>query len=388
MKGWKQKTIEKCFKVKSGDFLPKNKMLSIGNIDVYGGNGVVGKHDKYNLTGENIIIGRVGAKCGNINRVKDNIWITDNAFYISEFTEEFDLKFLEYLLKTRNLRKTANQAAQPVISYQTIKDIILVIPPLPEQKQIVAILDEAFEGIDAAIANTEKNLANARELFESYLNGVFTQKGEGWVEKTLQEVCSITSNLVDPRTPEFLDLPHIGAGNIISLTGELKEVKTAREEGLKSGKYTFNESMVLYSKIRPYLMKVCRPELEGICSADVYPLLPKEEELSRNYLFYLLISQDFTQYAISGSDRAGMPKVNRDHLFRYRISLPSLSKQVMLAKKLDDMAIETQRLESIYQRKLEALKELKQSILEKAFTGELTSDTAKEVTDTSKEIAA
>ena len=94
-KDWKKEKIEQCFKVKSGDFLPANKMAKEGNIDVYGGNGIAGKHNQHNLTGENIIIGRVGAKCGNVKRVSGNIWVTDNAFYISELLEEFDLTFLE-----------------------------------------------------------------------------------------------------------------------------------------------------------------------------------------------------------------------------------------------------------------------------------------------------
>ena len=70
------------------------------------------------------------------------------------------------------------------VAKEVIEDIPIPFPPLPEQKRIVAILDEAFEGIGAAVANAEKNLANARELFDSYLNSVFSQKGEGWVEKT------------------------------------------------------------------------------------------------------------------------------------------------------------------------------------------------------------
>ncbi|MEH1841182.1 MAG: restriction endonuclease subunit S [Nostoc sp.] len=175
----------------------------------------------------------------------------------------------------------------------------ILVPCITEQKRIVAILDETFEGIDRAIANTEKNLANSRELFESYLNAIFTQKADGWEEKKLEDICSITSKLVDPRQPDFLDLPHVGAGNMISMTGELIEVKTAREEQLKSGKFLFDETMVLYSKIRPYLMKSCRPEFSGLCSADVYPLLPNNGQLNRDFLFHLLMSRNFTNYAMS-----------------------------------------------------------------------------------------
>jgi len=248
----------------------------------------------------------------------------------------------------------------------------LRLPPLPEQKRIVAILDKAFEGIDTAIANTEKNLANARELFESVLNQMFNQTGEGWVEHSMSDICKITSKLVDPREGEYIDLPHVGAGNMESGTGGLVEVKTAREEKLISGKFVFDESMVLYSKIRPYLMKVCKPDFVGLCSADVYPLSPIPEKLDRSYLFYLLLSKHFTDYAISGSERAGMPKVNRTHLFKYTLNLPCLEKQREYAKKIELMSNEVQMLERLYTDKRKSLIELKQSILNKAFSGELT----------------
>ena len=298
-------------------------------------------------------------------------------------------KYLFFFLQSdqmlRHFSLAKSGAALQQFTIRMIKDVVVSYPPPPEQKRIVGILDEAFEGIDRAIANAEKNLANSRELFESYLNAIFTQKGDGWVEKKLEDICSITSKLVDPRQPEFLDLPHVGAGNMISLNGELIEVKTAREEELKSGKFIFDETMVLYSKIRPYLMKACRPEFSGLCSADVYPLLPNDGQLNRDFLFHLLMSRNFTNYAIAGSDRAGMPKVNRDHLFRYSTWIPSFSEQINLAQKIDEIASETQRLETIYRKKIAALNELKQSILQKAFTGELTADTANQTTKAANE---
>jgi type I restriction enzyme S subunit len=291
-------------------------------------------------------------------------------------------EFLKYWMNSPNFQNelikfSLGVAIKNVASVKVLKEIQIYLPPLPEQKRIVSILDEAFEGIDRAIANTEKNLANSRELFESYLNAIFTQKGDGWEQKKLEDICSITSKLVDPRQPDFLDLPHVGAGNMISMTGELIEVKTAREEELKSGKFLFDETMVLYSKIRPYLMKSCRPEFSGLCSADVYPLLPNNGQLNRDFLFHLLMSRNFTNYAIAGSERAGMPKVNRDHLFRYSTWIPSLSEQINIAQKIDEIASESQRLETIYKQKIAALNELKQCILQKAFTGELTADTPK-----------
>lgn len=113
---------------------------------------------------------------------------------------------------------------------------------------------------------------------------------ESWPTKKLGEICEITSTLVDPRENQFLDLIHIGAGNIESMSGALIELKTAKDEGLISGKFLFDESMVLYSKIRPYLMKAARPDFHGLCSADIYPLKPLPGLVTRDFLFHLLLS--------------------------------------------------------------------------------------------------
>lgn len=286
---------------------------------------------------------------------------------------QFVPEFLFYLFLSRKDELIAQAAgnAQPNISQLKIRNTLVPIPPLPEQQRIVTLLDEAFAGIATAKANAEKNLQNARAIFESYLQSVFTQRGGEWAEERLADVCAITSTLVDPRKAEFIDLTHVGAGNIESKTGAFVELKSAREEGLISGKFLFDESMVLYSKIRPYLMKVARPDFNGLCSADMYPLAPIPGEADRDYLFHLLLSQQFTDYAIEGSARAGMPKVNREHLFEFRVFMPSVCRQREIAARFDELKGDTQRLESIYQRKLIVLDELKKSLLHSAFNGDL-----------------
>jgi type I restriction enzyme S subunit len=187
----------------------------------------------------------------------------------------------------------------------------------------------------------------------------------------LGDVCGISSALVDPRQPQYLSMPHVGGANIESMTGKLVDVKSAEEEGLKSGKFLFDEQTVLYSKIRPYLMKVARPDFKGLCSADVYPLSPTANRIERDYLFHLLLTPTFTDYAISGSARAGMPKVNRDHLFEFRFDLPPLAEQRRIVGILDKAFEAIATAKANYQRNLAALDDLKQSLLHRAFNGNL-----------------
>ena len=257
------------------------------------------------------------------------------------------------------------------LSGSRLANIQIPLPPLPNQRRIVKKLGKIFTGIDIAKRNTEKNLQNACELFESSLQRIFANQGDGWEEKTLGEVCDIRSKLIDPRKPKFLNLKHVGAGNIEAKSGKLINLQTSREEKLISGKFQFDGSTVLYSKIRPYLMKVVRPDFRGICSADIYPLSPFKSLLIRDYLYYLLLSPEFTEYAIKGSARAGMPKVNRNHLFVFRLFLPPIPKQRSFVAKLDSLSTKTKKLEAIYKQKLNDLDELKKSVLKKAFAGEL-----------------
>ncbi len=357
--------------------ITKSKRVS-GTIPYYGASGVVDHVNDFLFDEELLLVSEDGANL--LARtypiafsISGKAWVNNHA-HVLRFTDSIARRFVEYYLNSISLEPWVSGMAQPKLNQAKLNAIPIPIPPLPEQKRIVAILDEAFGAIDRAKEIATQNVANARELFESYLNRVFSLKGEGWEETCLNDVSSIESKLVDPKQDEFIDLPHIGAGNMVSQSDQLVEVLTAREEGLISNKYTFDSTMVLYSKIRPYLMKVSRPNFVGLCSADVYPLSPVKEVLHRDFLFYTLLSKDFTDYAMSGSARAGMPKVNRKHMFAYRFSLPPLEDQKRIAKRTDSLVEEARSLERIHTQKIAALDELKQSILQKAFTGQLTAN--------------
>ena len=223
--GWGQKSFGELFQLRSGDSLPRKKMVE-GAYPVFGGNGIAGSHNLFNREGSNLLIGRVGALCGNVHSVNEPIWLTDNAFQVFFDRAKFDDKFLSYLLEYLDLGQYSRQTAQPVISNSSLKNVEVPYPnSLPEQKRIVAILDEAFASIDQAKANTERNLANARELFDSYLNRVFEEKGEGWSSLRIGELvdCGVLEKPLDgnhgeihPKKADFVDagVPFIMASDL------------------------------------------------------------------------------------------------------------------------------------------------------------------------------
>ena len=322
-------------------------------------------------------------KLGIARGLANGVGFGSSEYFVIRPKAEISAEFLYYFLSQPSFREQGAKSMSGAVGHKRVSREFLEAYELPvptraEQQRIVAILDEAFDGIATARSNAEKNRENAWALYESQMQAIFSQRGGDWKERSLSEVCEIACALVDPRKDEYLEMLHVGGANIESKTGRLFELKSAREEGLISGKFVFDDSDVLYSKIRAYLMKVARPNFRGLCSADIYPLSIKPGQLNRDYLFHILLSPAFTDYANAGSARAGMPKVNRDHLFAYRSYFPSVARQAELANCLDEIHGETRRLESLYQRKLAALDDLKKSLLHQAFTGQLTTDCVEE----------
>ncbi|WP_372612800.1 restriction endonuclease subunit S [Halomonas sp.] len=188
---WVEKPLGECIRLKSGDNLTAKKMVA-GKYPVFGGNGVAGEHNKYNLSGSNVIVGRVGALCGNARYVHDNIWLTDNAFKVSEKLQVFDDKFLAYLLNFKSLRTYARQSAQPVISNSSLKDVNLVFPWLKSEQRIIAEkIDEVQAEIDKVKTVYNRKLIVLAELKQSLLQKAFS--GELTAERAEAAVEEVTA---------------------------------------------------------------------------------------------------------------------------------------------------------------------------------------------------
>lgn len=180
-----------------------------------------------------------------------------------------------------------------------------------------------------------------------------------WRAVALGDVVDIATGQVDPKDSRYANMLHVGGDNIASHTGELFGLQTAADLGLISGKYLFEPQDILYSKIRPYLNKVAKPDFQGICSADIYPLRPKVGVATREFLALLLRTTDFLDYAATCSSRTSIPKINRDDLLRYPCSLPPLPEQKRIAAILDKAA-------AIRRKRQQAI-ELTENLLRSAF---------------------
>lgn len=326
-------------------------------------------HNKPNRLGETITISGSGANAGYVNFWNIPIFASDCST-VQVLRDDVSIHYIHYFLLSKQdfiYKELRSGAAQPHVYGKDIANIEVSVPPIATQKKIVAKLDAIFAEIDKTTAAAEANAKNAEALWQSMIDKVITDFNHLNNKASFSEVVEIKSKLVDPKEDKFQDFLHIGAGNMVSNNGELLDLKTAKEENLISGKFIFDENTVLYSKIRPYLKKVSQPSFVGLCSADVYPLVPIKNKVTKDFFFFLLLSNDFTNYAIAGSDRAGMPKVNREHLFAYQFNLPAIESQNFLTTKIKNSYVYIKVINKAVKKKIVELSLLKQSILTKAF---------------------
>lgn len=400
MKGWEIKKLNEICENLDKQRIPITKSVrQPGNIPYYGASGIVDYVADYIFNEDLLLVSEDGANL--LARtypiafsITGKTWVNNHA-HVLRFAYKPTQKFVEYYLNFISIEAYVSGMAQPKLNQKSLNSIDIPLPPIPEQKRIVAILDEAFEGIDAAIANTEKNLANARELFESYLNGVFSQKGEGWVEKKLGDICiKITDgkhgDCVNEENSGYYFLSakdvkddRLNYANAREITQEDFE-ETHRRTNLEPLDILVTNSGTIG---RTAIAKEDPRTYRTTFQKSVAILKPQKSEIDSFFCRYGLMA-NLSSFIKVSSGTAQKNLLLRD-IRAYKFSMPqSIDAQREISQQLTILLQETQRLESIYQRKLEALQELKQSILQKAFTGELTSDTVKEAADTSKEAAA
>lgn len=266
-----------------------------------------------------------------------------------------------------------NGAAQPNLSAQSLTKFTIPVPLLPEQKRIVGILDEAFEGIATAKANAEKNLQNARAIFESHLQSVFTQRGPGWIEKTVGEVCILRSGTTLPKEIEKPsgEIPYLKVADmnilenlngVICSSRYINKCDVNASNLLPVGTTIFPKrgGAILTNKKRLTERVICADlNIMGVSAGKT--LLPK-------LLYFYFVNVDMRELG-SGSS---IPQINNYDIGPLPISFPSsLNEQRRIVTQFETLSAETQRLESIYKQKVAALEALKKSLLHQAFSGRL-----------------
>jgi type I restriction enzyme S subunit len=358
----------------------QNQNLEVNDLVYFDPNDYKENFDKYKVYKDDLVVAMSGATTGKLGINK-----TSTVFYLNQRVGKFLPKgailktYLYYFLSTKveeSLRIAAG-AAQPNLSTEQINNFEIPLPPLPEQRRIVSILDKAFAAIEKAKANAEKNLKNARELFESYLQGVFEGKGEGWDEKRISEI-GYAQTGTTPKTSNKENygnyIPFIKPADVdFNKTGDIRyDNEGLSEIGLSNGRRIESLSVLMVC-IGATIGKVGIANQPISCNQQINSLTVTKGFEPR-FIYYAMTSKEFqTKIILEGKGaQATLPIINKSKWESLTIRYPkSKSEQKFLAEKFDALRNETKSLESIYQTKLKDLEELRKSILQKAFSGEL-----------------
>ena len=292
--------------------------------------------------------------------------------------EKIDPKYFYFFLQNIDLGSLGYAR-----HYKLLKEINVAFPKsLPEQQRIVSILDEAFAAIAKAKANAEQNLKNASELFESYLQGVFEKKVHGEKFDSLDNLCELIVDCEHKTAPTqetgypSIRTPNIGKGDLM-----LEDVnRVSYETYLEWTKRAVPKAGdLILAREAPAGNIAVIPENIEVCLGQRTVLLrPKKEKLVSRFLAYLILSKEVQAILLSHSTGATVQHINMKDIRAFKVyNLSNLAEQQTIVRQLDALRVETQKLETVYRKKIADLEELKKSILQKAFSGEL--QTEKEI---------
>lgn len=317
--------------------------------------------------------GKTLAKCFVVD--KDDTYTLNQRICVIR-SKNFDTRFLYYQLnRNKYLLSFDNGENQSNLRKDDILNCELFVPPLPEQKRIVATLDEALAVIAKAKANAEQNLKNAKELFESYLQGVFENKGEGWEEKTLKEVCAKITDGTH-QTPKYFDegIIFLSSRNVTSGTIDWDNIKYIDEK----------QHLEMHKRVAPRVgdILLAKNGTTGVAAMvdrdlvfDIYVSLAHIrvlDEVTPDFMLYFINSPIAKKQFNKRLKGSGVPNLHLEEIREVEISFPKSKKeQNKIVEKLNNFSNETKKLEVIYQTKINDLEELKKSVLQKAFSGEL-----------------
>lgn len=317
-------------------------------------------------------------KLGIAEGLTNEIGFGSSEYIVFRPDETLNKEWLYYYLARESFRiegagRMSGAVGHKRVAKEFIEGYAIPVPPLPEQQRIVGILDEAFDGIATAKVNAEQNLKNARALFESHLQSVLQNKNLKW--ETLGDLCDRVEYGTSAKSKKEGAVPVLRMGNIQD--GQLDwENLVYTDDKDEIAKYLLKHNDVLFNRTNsPELVgktAIYKSEMPAIFAGYLIRIHRKGDLLDADFLNYFLNSQIALDYGktvvISSVNQAN---INGAKLKGYPIPAPSFLEQRAIVKKFDALREETQRLESLYQRKLAALDELKKSLLHQAFAGEL-----------------
>ena len=378
-KGWENKKLGEVCLLSAGGDVPKDNFSYIKTDDyqipIYANGekneGFYGFTNKAKVTKPSITVSARGTIGYAVKRLEPFFPIVRLIVVTPINLKELGLDYLDYVLRKIDFKHSGSSI--PQLTVPMIKDYEIPIPPLSEQQRIVSILETAFEAIDKAKANAEQNLKNSKELFESYLQNIFSSTGEGWEEEIIKEVCELKSGTTISTTLERSEgnVLYVKVGDMNLLENEVEINTSSRfvnNSEIKLNQIIPNGAIIFPKRggaiATNKKRKIVKPTIVDLNTMAIIP----GSKIDSNYFFHWFQLIDLN----SISNGTSIPQINNYSFDAVKIPFPkSIIHQQTIVQKIDSLLIETKRLEAIYLQKLIDLEELKKSLLEKAFKGEL-----------------
>lgn len=353
---------------------------------VYGGGGATFKMDTFNRE-DRLVVSRFGMSEECTRFVAGKFFLNDSGLTVRPRDNRLAQRFLDYQILSLNDRifELGKGSAQKNLDVPAFRQIGIFIPDsIADQQRIVAILDEAFDGIATTRANAEQNLQNARAIFESHLQAVFSQKGGGWVDTTIGSVCDIKhgfafdgadfSNAVPESKPIV-----ITPGNFTE-DGKLlfndRNTKRFRGDTPAGFQFEVGDLVVVMTDLSSKMKILGKPAFvetgDVLHNQRIGRVVFSSDRIEKRLLYYFMMTPGFIKNIKMSATGTMVKHTAPKRILSNAIAFPECRKeQRAIICKLDGLRQETQRLESLYQRKLAALDALKQSLLHQAFSGAL-----------------
>ena len=385
-RGYQTKTLDQISTNLDNRRVPITKgVRASGEYPYYGASGIVDYVADYIFDEDTLLISEDGANLLARSTpiafpASGKYWVNNHA-HILKFENLTTQRFVELYLESILLDDYITGAAQPKLNQKALNSIPIPVPPFPEQQRIVGLLDEAFEGLATAKANAEKNFQNARAIFESHLQSVFTQRGPGWVKTTLEKMLAVQPQ--NGWSPPAAN--HSASGTPVltlsSVTGfrfrPAKRKFTSAATDSRRNYWIKNGDFLITRSNTPELVGHVAIAT-GITEPTIYPDLimrmnPAADRMMTEFLYFQMRSPALRKEIMGRAQGANptMKKISNGAVKTLPIAVPPIATQRAIVETMNALTEETQRLASIYQQKLAALAALKKSLLQQAFTGEL-----------------
>lgn len=345
-----------------------------GKYVVYGANGIIGRYDKFNHADPQLLITCRGATCGTVNVSERNSWITGNAMVVRPKNGSIDMRFLEYLFRGGiDIQRAISGAAQPQITRTNLAPLEVAYPAsVNEQKRIVGVLDEAFEGIAVAKAHAEKNLQNARALLDSHVESVFSECGTSCSSRAISEIATHSlGKMLDKSKNKGEFQPYLRNLNVRWFSFDLSDLLEMRFLKSEVERYTAVRGDVLVCEGGYPGRAAIWEEDEPVFFQKALHRVRFHEPAHSKWFVYFLYSQDRNGKLRENFSGTGIQHFTGEALARFRIPISSTARIRRELAAFDEMHETVRGLESLYQQKLASLDELKKSLLHQAFTGRL-----------------